>query len=229
MLILGIETSGQAGSLALTRGADVLVDRQLSASGRRHARLLLSELRHLFSEQQLTVRDLDAIAVSVGPGSFTGLRVGVVCAKTLAYALEKPLVAIDTFEVLAAGLPESVQRAALLDDALRGDVFAGIYARHDGIWRPSQPARLVSLTAWLADPEHHSLLHVGPGLAKHAAEVGLRCPLTAPELWVPQAVWVAKLGRVAVEQGTLADPWGLEPLYIRRSAAEENAASKTDS
>ncbi|MFN5976898.1 MAG: tRNA (adenosine(37)-N6)-threonylcarbamoyltransferase complex dimerization subunit type 1 TsaB, partial [Planctomyces sp.] len=83
-MLLAVETSGMTGSLALSADGQLLSERVLESEGRRHAQTLVSEVGLLLSGQGLTVGDLSAVAVSIGPGSFTGLRVGLVFAKTLA-------------------------------------------------------------------------------------------------------------------------------------------------
>ncbi|HUQ68608.1 MAG TPA: tRNA (adenosine(37)-N6)-threonylcarbamoyltransferase complex dimerization subunit type 1 TsaB, partial [Planctomycetaceae bacterium] len=85
MNILSLETSGLTGSIALDRDG-VVEQRELATAGRRHAQTLVAEMRDLLHAHGLRPADVNAVAVSIGPGSFTGLRVGVVCAKTFAYA-----------------------------------------------------------------------------------------------------------------------------------------------
>lgn len=102
MLTLGIDTSGLGGSIAIARDGNCLAERALSRTGRRHARTLVAELKALFDDTRLRPHDCNTVAVSIGPGSFTGLRVGVVCAKTFAYATRCTLVAVDTHLAVAA-------------------------------------------------------------------------------------------------------------------------------
>ncbi len=225
MLVLGIETSGLAGSLALVRDQQLLVERPLAVTGRRHARMLVAELQQMMVAAQLNFSDLDCLAVSIGPGSFTGLRVGVVCAKTLAYAIQRPLVAIDTFRAIASGLPATVERVAILDDALRGDIFVGEYVRLNAGWQVIQPAGLVSVSQWLETLGPRRIHVAGPGLRQHAAALRPYCELVAEDLWAPEARWIATLGGDDFQRGMTTDHWQLEPFYIRRSAAEEKADS----
>jgi tRNA threonylcarbamoyl adenosine modification protein YeaZ len=104
MITLGIETSGRAGTIALVEGGAVVAERSLTASGRRHARTLVPELGELLRNTGHTPTEVDVVAVSIGPGSFTGLRVGVVCAKTFAYATGCRIIGIDTFLAVATGM-----------------------------------------------------------------------------------------------------------------------------
>ncbi len=130
-LVLGIETSGLAGGIALFRGDHCLGDVQLEEAPRRHAQTLVAQIGTLVGGAGCRVRDLSAVAVSIGPGSFTGLRVGVVCAKTLAYATGCRLAAVDTLRAIAANSPADVARVHVLADALRGDAYVASYQRID--------------------------------------------------------------------------------------------------
>ncbi|MCA8994286.1 MAG: tRNA (adenosine(37)-N6)-threonylcarbamoyltransferase complex dimerization subunit type 1 TsaB [Planctomycetaceae bacterium] len=227
MIVLGIETSGRQGSLAVVRDGNVIAERELSATGRRHARTLVPELKTLLEDNGLNPSDLDIIAVSIGPGSFTGLRVGVVCAKTLAYALNKPIVAIDTCDAIAFALPADINRAAVIFDALRGDVYVAEYERTNSGWNETARPGLVPLEAWLATTTGKSLTATGPGLTQHGDEISTHCPLAPEEFHNPQASAIALLGEQQAQAGSVADTWTIEPHYIRRSAAEEKADLKS--
>src|SRR5438552_3091101 len=99
-LTLAIETSGIVGSIALCSDGERIEERTLQL-GRHHGQSLIPELRQLLEDHRRKPRDCDLIAVSIGPGSFTGLRVGVVCAKTLAYVTGSRVAAVDTFHAIA--------------------------------------------------------------------------------------------------------------------------------
>jgi tRNA threonylcarbamoyl adenosine modification protein YeaZ len=99
--ILAVDTSGFEGSVAISEDRHVLNQRCLNAEGRRHAQMLVLEVGELLKSQRLKPADIDIVAVSIGPGSFTGLRVGVVFAKTFAWANNAKLVAVDTLQAVA--------------------------------------------------------------------------------------------------------------------------------
>jgi tRNA threonylcarbamoyladenosine biosynthesis protein TsaB len=220
MIVLGIETSGRAGSVALAIDGEVRAERELAASGRRHARTLIPELGDLLKSQGLAAAGIDAVAVSIGPGSFTGLRVGIVCAKTLAYALGCRIVGVDTFLAVAAA-QDDIENCWVIDDALRGDIFAGEYRRDNGNWRCVVEPGLVSLADWRTSVPAPMRV-TGPGVDKLRGDLaGLR--LSEHERSTPWARQIALLGNAAVLAGHVDDPWTLEPRYIRRSAAEEKA------
>lgn len=227
--ILGIETSGRSGSVAVVCEEQALAEIELSATGRRHARTLIPEIRNVCQAAGLSLHALDGLAVSIGPGSFTGLRVGVVCAKTLAYALEKPIVGVDTFMSVAEQCSESCEKLLVIDDALRGDVYCGAYAVQDDRRACITSPRLMSIEA-LKELAQDGWSIVGPGTLKLKSELR-GFPLIDVETWqhVPQARTIAKLGCRRMAVGLVDDMWSLEPHYIRRSAAEEKAEQSDQS
>lgn len=117
-----LETSQKTGLVALAEGERVLGQRRLDEA-RRHARDLVPFVRALLDEQGWKARDLDAVIVSIGPGSYTGLRVGVMSAKTLAYATGCALVGVETFAALARQAPAAAERIDVLGDAQQGKVY----------------------------------------------------------------------------------------------------------
>lgn len=226
MLTLGIETSGPGGGVALADNRRCLAERSLPQEGRRHARMLVSEIRTLLHESLTPLESLDAVAVSIGPGSFTGLRVGVVCAKTLAYALSVPLVAVDTFLAIAAQSPAEIAHLQVIGDGQRGDLYVGRYQRfpEDG-WRSSAPIDIQSAEAWLQTLVPSDVA-TGPGLFRHESEAARRCSLLPVDCREPRAATVAILGEDLAAQGRAADIRSIEPFYLRRSGAEEKADLK---
>jgi tRNA threonylcarbamoyladenosine biosynthesis protein TsaB len=219
-LVLGIETSGLAGGIALCRGDICLAEALLQEAPRRHAQTLVSQIGALLRQTGLAVRDLDAVAVSIGPGSFTGLRVGVVCAKTLAYATKCRLAAIDTLKAIAANSPQGVERVHVIADALRGDVYVATYHPAGGAWTVDEPPAIAAAEPWLAALSAGETI-TGPGLSVYGKLVPASCRQLPPELWTPHARTIAQLGLRQLDQGEVADCATLEPFYLRRSAAEE--------
>ena len=221
MITLAIETSGPEGSVAAARDGVCLAERSLSRTGRRHARTLVAEIGELLASLGLAPRDVTLVAVSVGPGSFTGLRVGVTCAKTFAYAVGCGVAAVDTFEAFAANSPPDVARVEIVGDAQRGDVSLGRYTRTvEGNWRREGAILIQSAEAWLAGLSDNTVVS-GPAAAKYARELAGRCRMLPAECHAPCAAAVALIGERHAREGRLADLWRLEPVYIRPSGAEE--------
>jgi tRNA threonylcarbamoyladenosine biosynthesis protein TsaB len=223
--LLAIDTSGQAGSIALLRDGVLLAEKQLAQSGRRHARTLVAEMAAIFSESDMAPAECSAVAVSVGPGSFTGLRVGVVCAKTFAYATGCQLTAVDTFEAIAQGLPDEATEAAVIDLAQRGELFVGHYRREGVAWQLQGSITIEPAEAWAAN-RPGDLRVVGPGLARLRGSQFAEEACFPSEFDIPQARQIATIGARQIAAGQTVDYWSLEPFYLRRSAAEEKAGVK---
>jgi tRNA threonylcarbamoyladenosine biosynthesis protein TsaB len=230
MRILAIDTSVAVGSVAAVddRGT---TERSLGPAGD-HARVLTAILTAVAAERGWGTRarplgDLgppDVIAVVTGPGSFTGLRVGVTAAKTLAWATGARLVGISGFEVIArraehvAGWTDAA--IAIAYDAGRGEVWAATASPTRAGWTVTSPA-LVGRAAWL-DGLPSGARVAGPALAAADGVAG-RSDLVVPpaEAWHPSAADAAALARGRAEAGLCADPFTLVPDYMRPSYAEE--------
>ncbi len=217
-MLLAIETSGMQGEIALADSGRILEERSLCTAGRRHAQTLVSEVQQLLEQHGLKSEDLSAIAVSVGPGSFTGLRVGIVFAATLSWLHKLPLVAVNTLEAMAQQIPSAETHAVLCSDAQRDEVFAAWveWNYEQQLWRLQGDVQ-VRLPRQLAGQQ----LVAGTVVERHA-ETLLAAGHTAGTLQLqPKAATVAQVGQQLVLQGCFCAPEELEPLYIRASYAEE--------
>jgi tRNA threonylcarbamoyladenosine biosynthesis protein TsaB len=218
VIVLGIETSGPMGSLALLRDGRCIEERFLPELGRRHAQSLVPEVVSLLGRHGVAASDVEGIAISVGPGSFTGLRVGVTLAKTFVYAAGAKLAAVETFRAIAENTP-AAPAANVVADAQRGGLIFGRYVRAgDGGFARDGQLRLVAPDDVLALINAGDLL-TGPGVERLGKPLSVAVP--AAHLRLPRASIVACLGEAALQAGEAADPWTLEPLYVRKSAAEE--------
>ncbi len=220
MLILALETSGFGGSIALLEGDTVLGERTLDPQ-RRHAQTLVPEIQALLRDHSRRAADCELIAVSTGPGSFTGLRVGITCAKTMAYATGAKIAAVPTFPCLAAGCPADVFQVQVIMNAQRQELFVGRFHRTgDAAWIESQPLAIERVVDWQAKLQPDDTV-TGPGVEPIAADVSQQCRVLPPEFWQPLAKWVGRLGHQMHIARQLTTCWELRPLYIRKSAAEE--------
>jgi tRNA threonylcarbamoyladenosine biosynthesis protein TsaB len=218
MLTLAIDTSGLAGSVALARRGELLVERQLDLRVH-HGQSLVPEVHRLLGDLALPPKAIELVSVVVGPGSFTGLRVGVVFAKTFAWATGCRITAVETFEAIAAGVSESVAtELVLFADAQRGEVFTQAFLRHEGEWSQQGPVVVMKAVDWAQSLPPQALVG-GPGLVKLRSLVPSTAVVLSESLH-PRAAIVAELGLKKAAQGEFADVWGLEPLYLRRTSAE---------
>jgi tRNA threonylcarbamoyladenosine biosynthesis protein TsaB len=224
-ILLLIETSGRLGQVALARGASIVAQRQLDEA-RRHARDLAPTVGDLLAQQGLKPRDLGGVFVSHGPGSYTGLRVGIMSAKALAYATGCRLLAVDTLPAIARQAPAHVQRLAVLSDAQQGKVYVQEFARSEnGDLLPVTPLAIHVLSTWL-DHWNDAGWLTGPGL-RTMKERRSTTRILEEDTWDPRVESLLAIGFHRWQAGERDDVWSLEPLYLRPSAAEEKWDAKT--
>lgn len=240
LLILSLETASLAGSISISRGAEILA----TSSGNpavSHSNTLILDINRLLSQTDLSVRDIDLFAVACGPGSFTGLRIGIATVKALATTLSRPCVGVPTLEAVAHAAGESQATVTLLP-AGRGEVFVQMfsvsgdgvvteldqaghlsptkavekYIARGGICWAGHGAQLYStLIQESAVKAGHHLLLPNNG---NAHSVGSSWRIAEPPLNLAQHV--ASLARYRVEHGTDQTPNSLRAIYVRPSDAE---------
>jgi tRNA threonylcarbamoyladenosine biosynthesis protein TsaB len=217
MLLLALDTATETGSLALVAEDRVLRECSLD-SHNAFLTCLMPGLAAILRKSGKEVSDLTAVAVSTGPGNFTGLRIGLATAKTLAWSLNCPLVPVPTLEVLAARFPFSPDPIGVLMDAKRGEVFWGLFrcpADRPQVLEGPLRLQVSDLPARLRPP----LLLTGPGLEVHREVLapllfpGIAC--APPEMRLPRASTLAHLARHRLEAGLTANPAQLVPTYLR--------------
>ena len=224
MLILGIDTSGKDGSLALVRFEDqkqLTLDVSPIAGGTFSAQLI-PQLAAMLGQHGLSKRDIDGFAVTSGPGSFTGLRVGLAATKALAEILRKPIVAVSLLEAVAHAaeildLAGNQLIAAL--DAGRGEVYVGRLRIEDG--RMSYiDDELTTPTQILSTASGEQVVTPDKKLAELFSNSNLKTTLVRR----PGADSIARLGYEKIQAGNTVAPEILDALYIRRSDAEVKRA-----
>jgi tRNA threonylcarbamoyladenosine biosynthesis protein TsaB len=225
--ILSLETSGRIGSVALLRadGGSLLtvVDRQ-TLDGQRTAQSLVPTIREALKEAGWRPAEVELICVTTGPGSFTGLRIGVVTAKTLAYATGADLVGVHTLAALAAGIEPRPERLWTVLDAQRQELFVNSFRSGDDLEAAASPnTEILSMPQWLRRLKPGDAV-AGPPLQQIAAQLPPQVTLVDQKLWHPQAAAVGRLGWQLFERGHVVNPLELVPHYYRKSAAEERAA-----
>ena len=223
--VLAIDASTHHALVALARGGEELLVAG-SDVARRHASALVPEIAGLLDRAGVGLEAIDALVVGLGPGSFTGLRVGLTLAKTLAYVTRKPLVGLGSLDLIACNLRDPARRAVVVADAQRGEW-------HVARFRPTPagtaPTPEGPLTIEPADTVIGSLapdqVLLGPALERLRArdDWPLRHRALEPACDYPRAEGIVRLGLIALERGLTCDPMTLEPIYVRRSAAEEKA------
>lgn len=243
---LAIEASGLGGSVALFQYDDhykgELHSQCVLPPNRGSVQTLAPAIDQLLRDAQFRVSQLASLSVTCGPGSFTGLRVGLATAKLLAWTAHIPVVPVDTLEAIALRFARSAGcRAHSLPDqyrlvtainAFRKQVFTSSWRIRAIDLQCQLPSTVVDASKWLADPwqcedgETDTPLWISGGAIGSYAGLNLQhCHLADTELWQPLAEQVGRLGLAGLANGRAVTAEQLAPNYIRSSAAEENAKS----
>jgi tRNA threonylcarbamoyladenosine biosynthesis protein TsaB len=186
----------------------------------RSAQTLLPTVADLMKACHWQPTDIDLVCVTSGPGSFTGLRIGVTAAKTLAFAVNAQLAGVHTLAILAASVPNRAGRLWAIMDAQRQELFA---ASFDCVDYTNEPVtRIINIEAWLTQLRSGDSV-VGPPLAQLTSKLPVGVTAVDVELWQPQAKTVGMLGYELFQQGRTIDPVQVVPNYYRKSAAEEKS------
>ena len=222
-LILSVETATLAGSVAVSRG-DAIVAVLAGDSGISHSNTLLNDIDKLLREAEVDLSEIDLFAVAIGPGSFTGLRIGIATVKGLAATLDRPCAGVPTLHAVALSAGASDQSVALLP-AGRGEVFAQLFSvTKDGLVTELDKATHISPQKLLA--KYGSLeraLWCGEGAVANSA---LLASLETKHDWqiAPPtknlATHVASLALAAFRDDQLLHPDALQAIYVRPSDAE---------
>lgn len=222
MKILAIETAGSTGSVAALSGADLVMELQLD-SGQRSAQSLAPAIKRLLELLGWRPKDIRLVAVVIGPGSFTGLRIGVMTAKAFAYAIGAHVSGVDTLAVIASQMPAPIDHLDVVWDAQRGQVFAQSFQ----VKSAGQPVCRTAVEIKDRSDWVESLVAgqcvAGPPVETLQSQLPAGVIVAPPGIWFPTA---AAAGRLALQKwnaGLRHDLWTLAPQYHRRSAAEEKA------
>jgi len=215
-LILAIDTTREWGSVALARGETILEEVEIeSPDGFAH--VVYGQLARLLEGHRLRPQDVDCFASAAGPGSFTGVRVGLACIKGLAEACGKPAEAVSNLEALAS-FGSAPLRAAVMD-ARRGEVYGAVY---DAEGRGVSGEVVTPLGSWLATLPEGEMEFVYAGFADFRALLAATRFAGATILAAPKAL-AAAIARIAFRRfgrGEAKDPAALDANYVRRSDAE---------
>ncbi len=217
MLILSLETSTRVCSVALHQEGELLACYELFTE-KSHSGMLTTLVQNVVEHAGATLADLDAVAVAKGPGSYTGLRIGVSTAKGLCYALDKPLLAVNTLEAMAAQLRDFVPEDALLCpmiDARRMEVYCAIFAPSGEEIEPTQ-AKIVDEAAFSEYLGAQPVFFFGDGAAKCQVFLGSHENARFPATPVfPGARTVGLLATQAYRDGLFENVVTFEPFYLK--------------
>lgn len=223
-MLLAIETSSLVSSVALlhedTLRAELTIQARLT-----HSEQLMPHIADMLDKASVPKQNIDSIAVSIGPGSFTGLRIGLATAKGLAFAWQVPIVGVETTDSLAWNFVGSADRVCTLIDAQKGNVYAALYQWERDSLQVLQPIHIAPLTEVLHQlaKEEKSVVFCGDGAMIGKAAISEASPLfrmAPPTMRIPRAGSVALAAWERVKAGDVDDCMTLTPAYKRRSEAE---------
>ncbi|MBN1504792.1 MAG: tRNA (adenosine(37)-N6)-threonylcarbamoyltransferase complex dimerization subunit type 1 TsaB [Candidatus Eisenbacteria bacterium] len=229
-MIIAVETSTTFASAAAVRDGTLLAETCLFAP-QGHCENLLPMLETLLTGAGLDLAQATAFAVSLGPGSFTALRIGLSTVKALAMASRRPLVGVGTLDALAFNAAGLCSHVCPIIDAKRGEVFYSLFRDESGrqerlleygAQRPDEAIALLS--SFMASSPEGKVIFLGDGVeacrGPIEAQFGGRAIFAPPHLGTPRASAVGVLALALLERGRVEDVAGVEPIYVRRSDAE---------
>lgn len=225
MKILAFETIDVSASAALLDDEKVLVSAHLSPRDR-SAQYLAPAVRDLLAQVGWKPADVKLLAVAQGPGSFTGLRVGITFAKVFAWTVGADVIALNTLDLLAGAVPPEFARVSVGLDAQRGEVIARTYERGaNGLMAPVDEMQMLDLEDWVGNVPAGTFLS-GPVLAQKARFLPEDLPTVPAGFWTPSVEQMGKMAFRLYQAGRRDDIWSLLPIYSRPAAAEERRMMK---
>ncbi len=222
-LILNIETSTAVCSVSLGKDGELLAYKE-NKEGMKHATHLTVFIDAILKENQLTPNDLDAVAVSMGPGSYTGLRIGVSTAKGLCYGSSLPLIAVSTLQAMTApllkneallsqlGNPEACIFCPMID-ARRMEVYTAFYSHKNEEMREIS-AEIIDENSFAEDLKKNEIVFFGDGSSKCQSSLQSSNAIFVSDI-TPTAVGMVQLAEVKYQAGTFEDVAYFEPFYLK--------------
>ncbi len=216
-----IETSGKVGQVGLGLGSHLLATAELDIQ-HRHNRDLAPAVSALLGKTGWRAQELDGVIVSRGPGSYTGLRVGIMSAKTLAYATKCSLFAVDTFACLARQARAETGKLDVIADAQRGNVYAQTFERDASTqpWHKCSELTVEPYEIWRNRRDAAAWV-TGPGLTAHPEWRDGLLTMLPEGAWFPRLDSLLEEGLIQQSGLANAEMMALEPLYLRPSSAEQ--------
>ena len=220
MIILALDTTTKDGSIAVLHDAVVRVERVGDASIT-HGQRLPNEVAAVLSEAGVDIRDVDLLAVACGPGSFTGLRIGIATVQGLAMALGRRVVPVSALDALARAAVNPHNSIATWMDAQRGEVFSAVYGADgtDQLIPAVSAVPEVVLKSWSSDVDPRKLTFIGDGAVHHVEAI--RRDVGEAAIVLPPPPLAGLIGQIAAENPSSAVvPHAIVQIYVRKSDAE---------
>ncbi|MBE7016281.1 MAG: tRNA (adenosine(37)-N6)-threonylcarbamoyltransferase complex dimerization subunit type 1 TsaB [Ruminococcaceae bacterium] len=221
MKILGVDTSSGVATAAICDDEKLICEFVLN-NKMTHSQTLMPIIDMCFKHSELTVNDIDLFAVSEGPGSFTGLRIGVTTVKGLAHGANKPIVGVNTLEAMAYNLPFCPYLISPIMDARRGEVYNGVYRFLEGALTEVKSPRALPVSQLIEElsASGEKVVFLGDGVPVFRSELAEKLGDIA--IFAPQSVGMQKASSVCMAAGKKEQMHysKLSPVYLRKSQAE---------
>jgi tRNA threonylcarbamoyladenosine biosynthesis protein TsaB len=218
MIILALETSTRILSLAVAKDEKILRARNIKPKQVLSSAIIL-EIKKILKAAKLTLKDVDGLAIGLGPGSFTGLRVGLATIKGLAFAAQKEVVGLCSLDTMVMNvlpdIPPDISAVCCVVDARRNLLYTANYEVKGKSWQRISAPQLISVEELLANIQQKTLF-VGDGLKIYQDVIRSKVPsvFASQENWRPQARHLARLARERFRQGQTDTIMKLKPLYL---------------
>lgn len=225
MKILGIDTSTKFCNLGLIEDKDVLIEYTINGLEKKHSSILVPAIKDLLKTMDLKMEEINGIAISIGPGSFTGLRIGLCVAKGLCYARSLPLLGITTLDAMAFPLKEIPYLICPVLESKKDEIYDVVFRGGDSLHRVMdyKCEDIQSLLVRLS-PIKEKIIFLGDGIKKYRdiikEKIGKDALFVDSQLNLPVATSIAFLGLNKLEKGEEDDISTLTPFYLRKSEAE---------
>ena len=225
MKILGIDTSTKFCNLGLIEDEDILIEYTINGLKKKHSSILVPAIKDLLRTIDLKMEGINGIAVSIGPGSFTGLRIGLGVAKGLSYTCSLPLLGIPTLDAMALPLKEIPYLICPILESKKDEIYDVVFRGGDSLYRimDYKCEDIQSLLDRLS-PLKEKIIFLGDGVKKYRGiikeKIGKDALFVDSQLNLPVATSIAFLGLNKLQKGEEDDISTITPFYLRKSEAE---------
>jgi tRNA threonylcarbamoyladenosine biosynthesis protein TsaB len=230
MKVLAVDTSSMVAAVAVLENERLLGEYILNHK-KTHSQKLMPMIEGLLDELELDPRDIDVYTASVGPGSFTGLRIGVTTIKSIAYAAEKPVVSVPTLDALAYNIPETDALVCPIMDARNEQVYTAIYKKERKLDKITEYMGIhISELSEMLKGKNQRVVFLGDAVPIHREylkeQLGEMCSFAPANISLQKASSVACLALEKAAAGQLEDCFDMVPFYLRKSQAEREFEKK---
>jgi tRNA threonylcarbamoyladenosine biosynthesis protein TsaB len=232
MRALAVDTSTTMAGIAIVDEQGLLAEYMLNDK-KTHSQKLVPMLQEILNSLKMTLADMDILAAVTGPGSFTGLRIGVTTVKSLAYTVQKPVAGIPSLDALAAALAVSENMLVCpMLDARNNQVYTALYKYRSGIMENTSGYMGVHVSELvsLIEDKNAGIIFTGDAVAQHRdflkIEIGDRCIFAPDFLTQHMAASAAHLALLQMQRGEAVGSYDLKPFYLRQSQAEREFGKK---